>query len=268
MNAFACHYFACSLTVVTPTSLTAGESCSWWLRTTFERSISPCDCWCLCFPKSKLNGVTGRLSSMASLNKKKRTHTTCIWNKTVLIRTFTVKDLNSISFWITEIQLGEFRISLGDRTLRSDLTQLSHMTWLLILISLRRQTWALNLSLQALKKPKQGKELAQISGGFASCVQSTFFSRIIRFCSGKLERSSLLILHLLKVLWTGLLPTYKQVQISAPSDKGLWLPVRMWWVFSWQIGIRICQVEHQHDFEYRYTFLSEFLWKVPVCLTP
>lgn len=67
-----CHDFACTLTVITLTSLTAGESCSCLLWTTsFPRSVSSCDCWHLCFPSSKLNGVTGRLSSVASLKKVK-----------------------------------------------------------------------------------------------------------------------------------------------------------------------------------------------------
>lgn len=54
-----------------PTSLTAGDSCLCLFWTTpFPRSVSSWDGWRLCFPSSKLNGVTGRLSSTASLGKK------------------------------------------------------------------------------------------------------------------------------------------------------------------------------------------------------
>ena len=130
MKASACYYFAYTLTLITPTSLTAGESCSWWWWTIFPRSTSPCDCWCLCFPNSKLNGVTGRLSSTASLNKKT---TTCNWKRKKFELELSNTDSSSISFSVTKIQV-EFRINLSDKVQCSGLTQLSHMRWLFVLI--------------------------------------------------------------------------------------------------------------------------------------
>lgn len=94
MKTFVCHDFVGTLTVITPTSLTAGESFSCLLWTnSFPRSISPCDCWRLCFPNSKLNGVTGRLSSTASLKKGES-----------FKLNFSVTNLSSVSFWNTKIQ--------------------------------------------------------------------------------------------------------------------------------------------------------------------